>query len=118
LASFAALTGQELQADDGPDSFDRLDVLLGKSDDDREWLIEHAGRLTIIKDDYKFIEPGGGVKLQVNTNTETGNDTLPQLYNLKTDLGEKLNIAKDNPLIVKELTDLLQKIKNDGRSRF
>jgi arylsulfatase A-like enzyme len=115
-ASFAALTGQKLSASDGTDSFNQIDVLLGKSAKGREWLIEHSGRLTIIKGDWKFIEPGGGLKLQTNTNTETGNDPLPQLYNLKTDLGEKNNVAEKNPAIVKELTDLLEKIKTDGRT--
>jgi hypothetical protein len=56
--------------------------------------------------------------LQVNTNTETGNDPLPQLYDLKTDIGEKNNLASQNPLIVKDLTDILKKIKDDGRTRF
>jgi len=118
LASFASLTGQTLSNDDAPDSFNNIDALLGKSKKGREWLVEHAGRLTIIKGDWKFIEPGAGAKLQVNTNTETGNDPEPQLYNLKTDLGEKNNVATQNPLIVKELTDMLQKIRNDGRTRF
>ena len=118
MSSFAALTEQKLSSDAGPDSFNYLDVILGKSKKDREWLVEHSGRLTIIKGDWKFIEPGPGVKLQVNTNTETGNDPLPQLYNLKTDLGEKNNVAAKNPVIVKELTDLLKKIKDDGRTRF
>jgi arylsulfatase A-like enzyme len=118
LASFASLTGQTLSNDDAPDSFNNIDALLGKSKKGREWLVEHAGRLTLIKGDWKFIEPGTGAKLQVNTNTETGNDPEPQLYNLKTDLGEKNNVATQNPLIVKELTDMLQKIRNDGRTRF
>jgi arylsulfatase A-like enzyme len=118
LASFASLTGQTLSNDDAPDSFNNIDALLGKSKKDREWLVEHSGRLTLIKGDWKFIEPGPGAKLQVNTNTETGNDPEPQLYNLKTDLGEKNNVATQNPLIVKELTDILQKIRNDGRTRF
>jgi arylsulfatase A-like enzyme len=118
MASFASLTGQSLSNEDAPDSFNYLNTLLGKSKTGREWLVEHAGRLTIIKGDWKFIEPGPGVKIQVNTNTETGNDPLPQLYNLKTDLGERNNVAKENPAIVKDLTDLLQKIRNDGRTRF
>jgi len=118
MASFASLTGQSLSKDDGPDSFNYLSTLLGRSKTGREWLVEHSGRLTIMKGDWKFIEPGPGVKLQVNTNTETGNDPIPQLYNLKTDLGEKINVAQENPAIVKELTDLLQKIKSDGRTRF
>lgn len=114
MASFASLSGQKLSTVDAPDSQDHFDVLTGKSMSDREWLVEHAsnGRLSLIKGDWKFIEPGPGVKIQVNTNTETGNDPLPQLYNLKTDLGEKKNVAAENPAIVKELTDMLQSIKN------
>ena len=84
----------------------------------RDWVVEHSGRLSIIKGDWKFIEPGPGSKLQMNTNTETGNDTIPQLYNLNSDIGEKYNVARHNPDLVKELTELLQKIKDDGRTRF
>ena len=118
ISSFASLTGQKLSEDEGPDSFNQLDALLGKSDTGRDWVVEHSGRLSIIKGDWKLIEPGPGPKLQVNTNTETGNDPNPQLYNLNSDLGEKINVAKHNPDLVKELTDLLGKIKNDGRTRF
>lgn len=118
MASFASLTGQSLANDAAPDSFNHLNTLLGKSKTGREWLVEHAGRLTIIKGDWKFIEPGPGAKLQVNTNTETGNDTLPQLYNLKADPGEKNNVVPENTVVVKELKELLQKIRNDGRTRF
>ncbi len=117
MASFAELVGITVPSEGGPDSFSHLDVLLGKSKTGREWLIEHAsnGRLSIIKDDWKFIEPGPGVKIQANTNTETGNDPLPQLYNLRNDIGEKNNLAPDNKSIVKELTELLEKIKDNGK---
>jgi arylsulfatase A-like enzyme len=120
LSSFASLTGQKLESDAAPDSFDQLGALLGKTDKGRDWIIEHAinGRLSIIKGDWKLIEPGPGGKLNISTNTETGNDPLPQLYNLKSDIGEKNNLAEQNPSVVNELTDLLLKIKNDGRTRF
>jgi arylsulfatase A-like enzyme len=118
LASFASLTGQSLAKDDATDSFNNLDILLGKSKTDRPWLVEHSGRLTLLKGEWKFIEPGPGTKLQVNTNTETGNDTIPQLYNLRNDLGEKNNLAAQNALIVKEFSDFLKKIRADGRTRF
>jgi arylsulfatase A-like enzyme len=118
MGSFAALTGQVLSPDDGPDSFNQMNSLLGKTGKGREWLVEHSGRLTIIKGDWKFIEPGPGVKIMPYTKIETGDDTLPQLYNLKKDIGEKNNVADENPEIVKELRELLQKIKEDGRSRF
>jgi arylsulfatase A-like enzyme len=114
MASFAALTGNTLPAGAGPDSFNILNTLLGKSKTGREWLVEHSSsaKLSIIRGDWKYIEPGPGVKVQVNTNTETGNDLMPQLYNLRTDIGERNNLASENQTIVKELTDLLQKIKD------
>lgn len=113
MASLAGLTGQSIPEGAGPDSQNHIDVLLGKSNNNREWIVEHAanGRLSLIKGEWKFIEPGPGPKLNVNVNIELGNDTLPQLYNLKSDIGEKQNVATQNPLIVKELTELLEKIR-------
>jgi arylsulfatase A-like enzyme len=119
MSSFASLTGQKLSSEAGPDSFDNLKVLLGRSITNREWLVEHSssGKLSIIKDDWKYIEPGPGPRIQVNTNTETGNDPIPQLYNLKTDLGEKNNVAPQNPVIVNKLTVLLQQIREKSKTR-
>jgi arylsulfatase A-like enzyme len=115
MASFAALAGQTLPSGAGPDSRNHLNDLLGKSKAGRDWILEQASgnKLSIIKGDWKYIEPGPGAKIQVNTNTETGNDPLPQLYNLGTDIGEKNNVASQHPLIVKELTELLRKIREN-----
>jgi arylsulfatase A-like enzyme len=118
FASFASLTGQKMKETDAPDSFDQLNTLLGKSKKGREWLVEHSGRLSLIKGDWKFIEPGKGARIIVETNTETGNDPLPQLYNLRKDIHEKINLSEVYPSTVKELNELLQKIRNDGRTRF
>jgi len=114
LSSFATLTGQPLAPEAGPDSFNYLNVLLGKSGKGRKWLVEHSssGKLSIIKGDWKYIEPGSGPRIQVNTNTETGNDPMPQLYNLKRDIGERDNVASRNPAIVNKLTVLLKQIRN------
>jgi len=116
MASFASLTGQTLPADAGSDSFDQLKALTGQANTGREWLVEHAsnGRLSLIRGDWKIIEPGPGQKLNVNTNIETGNDTVPQLYNLKTDLGEENNVAGENMQMYNELKDLLEKIKTSN----
>ncbi|MFO7621646.1 MAG: arylsulfatase [Bacteroidales bacterium] len=115
MASFATLTGQELSSGAGPDSFDHLNTLLGIVKTDREWLVEHAanGRLSIIKGRWKYIGPGPGPRVNLNVNIELGNDSLPQLYDLKTDIGERLNLASENPSVVRELTDLLQNIKDN-----
>ena len=120
LSSFASLTGQTLPPGEAPDSFDQIDALLGKSESGREWVLEHAlnGRLSVVKDEWKFIEPGPGPKVMINTGTETGNDTIPQLYNLQTDIGEKNNEASANTLIVKELTDLINNIREESLVRI
>jgi arylsulfatase A-like enzyme len=113
MASFAELTHQSISEGYGADSHSNLSALLGKSQSSREWIVEHAvnGRLSIIKDSWKYIEHGPGEKLYAHVNIESGNDTLPQLYNLKTDIGEKINAAFDNPFIVNELSHLLDSIK-------
>lgn len=114
LASFAELTGQTIPEGVAADSRSNLLSLLGKGASSRDWIVEHAvnGRLSVVKDNWKYIEPGPGEKLYAHMNIESGNDTIPQLYNLKTDIGELNNLASDNPLIVSELTQLLLKIKN------
>jgi arylsulfatase A-like enzyme len=116
-ASLAVLTGEKLAPGDAPDSFDILSALLGKSPAGRDHLVEHARVLSLIKGDFKYIEPGKGPRINKNTNTELGIDPQPQLYNLKNDLGEKHNIASENPEIVRELAALLKKIRDDGHSR-
>ena len=119
MASFAALAGQTLPSGSGPDSRNHLNDLLGKSKAGRDWIVEQASanKLSIIKGNWKFIEPGQGAKIQVNTNTETGNDPLPQLYNLETDIGEKNNVALQHTLIVSELTELLKKIRESSNTK-
>jgi arylsulfatase A-like enzyme len=116
-ASMAAMTGQKLGIEDAPDSFDVLGALLGRTPVGRDHLVEHAGTLSLIQGDWKYIEPSKGPRMNVSTNTEMGNAPQPQLYNLKDDLGEKNNVATQYPQRVKEMAALLQKIRQQGRSR-
>jgi arylsulfatase A-like enzyme len=116
-ASMAALTGQKLASEEGPDSFDVSAAMLGDAQAGREHLVEHAGVLSLIRGDWKYIEPGRGPKVNANTNTELGNDPQPQLYHLGNDLGEKQNVAAEHPELVKEMAGLLRKIREAGRSR-
>ena len=114
MASFASLTAQRLAPGAGPDSFSQLDALTGKSEQGRNWVVEQAtgNRLGVIEGNWKYIEPSQGPKIQENTNTETGNDPLPQLFNLMNDIGEKENVANENATVLKELVDLLSKVKS------
>lgn len=116
-ASFAAMFHRPPADGDIPDSFNILPALLGQSPTGRDHLVEQAVALSIIEGDWKYIEPGKGSKFNAATNTELGNDPKPQLYNLKTDISEKNNVADQHPDKVEHLADLLEKIRSSPRSR-
>lgn len=117
MHSFAKLNGLELVGNDGPDSFEMSDILLGKSEKNRDWVVEHGATFSIIKGNWKYIEPSNRPSYNKNTDIEMGTDPAPQLYNLDTDLGEKNNVAEQYPEKVKELQDLLQSIKDKEITR-
>ncbi len=117
VSSLAALTGQKLKDDAAPDSFNELAAMLGHAKTGRDYVIEHAGSLSIMVDDWKLIYPGKGPKMNKNTNTELGNDAQPQLYNVKADPGEHNNVAAEEPERVKKLMAMLDRIKASPRSR-
>ncbi len=109
LASFASFTKQNLSGNEAPDSVNIMDALLGKSKKGREYLIEQAGTLSVLQGNWKYIEPSKGQKYNTLTNTETGNDTQEQLYDLSKDFGEKNNLASQNPQKLAELKAILLK---------
>jgi arylsulfatase A-like enzyme len=113
FASFAALAGGKISAGEAPDSENILDALSGKSSKGRNVLVEQGGALSVTKDGWKYIEPHKGLKRNL-TGNELGNDSLPQLYNLKIDLGETNNVATQFPDKVKELAALLKEIEQKG----
>lgn len=109
FASFAALTGRKIKAQD---SFNSLNTLLG-ANKNREFIIQQSvnSTLSIIQGDWKYIEPNNGPKRNEMTNTELGNDPRPQLYNLKEDKMEQNNIAERNTLQIRLLSEKLKAIK-------
>lgn len=117
LHSLASLNNLELLDQDGPDSFNMLETLLGKDKTGREWIVSHGASFSIVKDNWKYIEPNNRPRYNRFTNTEMGTDTIPQLYNLNDDIGETRNLAADFPDKVNELRDLLQQIKDNTKTR-
>lgn len=117
LASFAALVGQPLAREEGPDSHDVLDALLGTSRKGRDELVEQAWTLSLVTTRWKLIAPSDGPRMSVHTQTELGNDPLPQLYDLAADPGEQRNMAAKRPEVVKELRSRLERVRQEGRSR-
>ncbi len=117
LSSFASFLKQPLAEKDAPDSFDVMPALLGKGKIGRATLVEQAGSLALRQGSWKYIEPSNGQKLARATNTETGNDSVPQLYDLSKDLGEVTNLADKNPDRVKSMAAELQRIRQSGKTR-
>ncbi|RPE14178.1 arylsulfatase [Chitinophaga lutea] len=117
FASFARLTSQPLAADDAPDSFDMLDALTGKDGKGRPWLILQGGALSLVQGSLKYITPSKGPKVAKEVDIELGNDTEPQLYDLKKDIGEQQNIAAQFPEKVKAMAAELERLKAADKTR-
>ncbi|NLR78121.1 arylsulfatase [Chitinophaga eiseniae] len=118
FASLAHLTGQTLtNAEEAPDSFDMLAQLLGKSHNSRPSLVTHAGTLSLIEGDWKYITPSKGAKIDKAVNIELGNDQAPQLYQLGKDVHEQQNVAAQHPDKVAEMAAKLEAIKSKAGSR-
>lgn len=111
LASFSSLLHQAIPAGDAMDSENIIDALTGKSNKGRLVLVEQGGALSIIKGNWKYIEPTNGQSFYELASIESGNLKAPQLYNLNEDIGERNNLAETYPDIVKEMSLLLEAIK-------
>jgi arylsulfatase A-like enzyme len=114
LATCAALTGQSLPAEAGPDSFNLLPILLGQQGNKpaRDHLIEHSRRMGVRQGQWKLVTAPGGRQAK-----SPEAKMAPELYNLAEDIGEREDLAARYPERVKELTALLQRVRSQGRSR-
>lgn len=117
MASFAGLLKHQLGTSEAPDSFNVINALLGASATGRTELIEEAGALSLRQGSWKYIEPNNKQKVNANTNTELGNDSVPQLYDLATDPGEQKNVAAAQPERTAAMAGRLAQIKAASRTR-
>lgn len=123
LATFAAITGYELEPDDGPDSFDFSKVLLGEQavgSPIRPSLVMRSGSgtMTVRKGDWKLIDGlGSGGFSKPSKVTPEPNGPAGQLYNLANDLGETQNLFEQHPEIVDDLRRVLNDVGKAGRHR-
>ena len=70
-------------------------------------IFEEAGRgRAVRKGKWKYI--------QGSKNKKTGKSKGGQLFDLEADVVEKNNVAKDNPDVAKELSELMLKVKDTG----
>jgi len=124
LATFAALTGRKLPPEAGPDSFNVLPALLGQSPKGRDHVVEHAGLLAIRQGVWKLIAGGqGAAKAPGKKAKAAAKKPRPaepgrvEVYDLGQDLGETKNLWAERPEMVEQLSKLLSKLRESGRSR-
>ena len=60
---------------------------------------------------WKYIEPNNKQKINKETNTELGNDSVPQLYDLSADPGEMRNVASSHLERVSSMAAALERIR-------
>jgi len=115
FATFAAIVGKEVPAHAGEDSYNMMPLLKGTNNGPiRKTLVHKAwyeGKIGITSEDWKLVpfKDGGGWS-KFRDITEEG-----QLYNLKEDPQEKVNLYDKYPEKVKELTLLLERIKSGDK---
>jgi len=115
LSSFSSLVGSQIK---GADSQDLLDVLAGKTNLGRkELVIEATTRTALRKGDWIMIPPYKGQAVNTFVNIELGNADSYQLYNLKTDIGQKNNLAERNKEKLDEMIETFETIRGKDYSK-
>ena len=113
LASMAELVGTRIPKGAAPDSYNYLDNLIGRANEDRPWIIEQASNhtLSVRTRNWKYIEGSdGGKMITWGPKIETGYAPVPQLYNM-SDETEQVDVAAKNPQKVFELERILRKVR-------
>jgi len=140
MASFATMLGHPLKAQDGPDSVDVLEALIGNSDQPmRKHLIQapfHERNLAIRSGKWVYIGARGSGGFGQNVGgpgalawaQETNSDITPdgkyhanapqeQLYDLEADPSQARNVIREHPEKAQELRQLLQRLKQRSEPR-
>jgi arylsulfatase A-like enzyme len=116
FATFAQMLNQSLPEGAAPDSRPMKAAWMGKEKKGRDYLVlqNAQNNLSITDGRWKYVRPGQGPAYNKTVNIELGNSMEPQLYDLKKDVGEKNNLAKEQPKRVQQLSTELEKVV-DGR---
>jgi arylsulfatase A-like enzyme len=111
ISSIADLVGAEVK---NTDSQNLLNVFMGKSQKGRESLVLEANTKTAFrKGDWLMIPPYKGEAVLPEVNIEVGNSDDFQLYNLKNDVGQKQNLAKEQPEILNQMIKYFVSVRGD-----
>ena len=112
-ATIADYCGVTIPEGAAPDSRSCLPALRGDTDTAREWVVEQNAynTLSLIWGDWKYITPNQQAPAYSSlTDTELGNDSKAQLYDLGNDIGEQLNLIEQQPQKAESMQRLLREI--------
>ena len=123
MATFADALGVELPDDAAEDSHSMLPHLKGEAE------VVRTSHVHNTKSNAYAVRDGDWVLVNSKTGYHSGrnaaweakhgyqnDNTSPQLYNLREDIGQRKNLADKHPELVKKLTDLLTEIRERGHS--
>ena len=119
LATCAEILGKPLEANEGVDSISFLPTLKDASVVERPAVVHHSflGAFAIREGKWKLcLCKGSGGWSKPRPGKAPEGAPAVQLFDLEADPAEKKNLSEENPEKVKELTALLQKYVDEGRS--
>ena len=116
-ASLADCVGAEIPENTAFDSRHYLKTFRGDDAKGREWVVEQNVNwtLSVVEKGWKYIAPSNAPAMLRSTNTELGNAPEEQLYDLRGDVGERSNVAAQNPEKVGHLRQLLREVQQKKR---
>ncbi len=124
MGTLASVTGYRLPDNQAEDSHDLLPLLRGKTDKVRDTHIHNtrANSYAIRHDNWLLVADKQGYMSGRNAKWEAkhkypADDMAPvELYDLSSDIGQRVNLASKNPERVAELKALLDRIRKQGHS--
>ena len=122
MATCAELTGVDLREDEGEDSVSMLPLLQGETGEPvREFAIHHSirGNFAIRRDNWVYIDsPSGDDNREPEWFKEergyTAHDFPGELFNLDDDISERVNRYGDHPDLVREMSQMLERVKSEN----
>ena len=112
VASFASYLEVPLSVNEAIDSRNMWKTFTGESSEGLPYMIEEARGLALRKGDWKYIDSSSFKKRNKKSGKSEQVKVSGQLFNLKNDIMEQNNVAKENPELVKEMSELLIKLKS------
>ena len=112
VASFASYLEIPLAEDEAIDSRNMWKTFIGESNEGLPYMLEEASGLALRKGDWKYIAKSSFKKRKKGSEDSTTVEVTGQLFNLKEDIMEQKNLAKEKPEMAKTMAELLEKLKS------